>query len=216
MAVNHHPFQSEDIAADYEAWYLTKGKKADRQEKALLESLLRVFSGARTILEIGCGTGHFTDWFQMLGFHSVGIDRSRPMIREGLKIHQLPCLEGDGAKLPFASNAFDIVAIITTLEFLSNPKQVLKEAQRVAQKGMLLGVINRNSLLGWNYRKKGGPIWGTATFYSPRKLKNMLAGAIACAYSIKIRTTLWSIFSKPSILPWGGFIGATIRFSEKE
>lgn len=216
MTVNHQPFQREDIAAGYEAWYTTKGKQADRQEKELLESLLRVFSGAKTILELGCGTGHFTEWFQTLGFRSFGIDRSRPMIREGHKVHQISCLEGDGAKLPFASNAFDIVALITTLEFLSNPQQTLTEAQRVAQRGLLLGVINKNSLLGWNDRRKGGPIWGAATLYSPQELKAMLFETIPWAYSVKMRTTLWPICSKSSILPWGGFIGSTVLFSEKE
>jgi ubiquinone/menaquinone biosynthesis C-methylase UbiE len=216
MAVNHHPFQSEDIAADYEAWYMTKGKKADRQEKALLESLLRVFSGARTILEIGCGTGHFTDWFQMLGYRCVGLDRSREMIREGLKTHQIPCVEGDGSTLPFESNIFDVVAFITTLEFLNNPQQALTEALRVAQRGLLLGVINKHSLLGWRYRRKGGPIWGEATFYSPRELKQMVSNVTRCEHIIKMRTTLWPLFSSTSIFPWGGFIGLSIVLLEKE
>lgn len=54
----------EEEAPKYEAWYATlRGQRVHRAERALLEWLLAAFPQARSVLEIGCGTGHFTRWF---------------------------------------------------------------------------------------------------------------------------------------------------------
>jgi ubiquinone/menaquinone biosynthesis C-methylase UbiE len=212
---DHNPFQNEDIAAHYEAWYHTSGKQADRQEKALLKTLLDLFSDATTILEVGCGTGHFTHWFHTLGYTLFGLDRSRNMLREAVSTYHVNCLQGDVLALPFPSQAFDVLAVITTLEFISDPLEALSEALRVARQGILLGVINKHSLLGWQYRVKGGPIWGKATLYTPTELRHMLAEVITQKFELTMRTTLWPFFPGASKLPWGGFIGLAVKDSRK-
>jgi len=44
----HNPFENPEIAAAYEGWYFTKGKKAAVSEKALLNSIARVFPDNRS------------------------------------------------------------------------------------------------------------------------------------------------------------------------
>jgi len=210
-----NPFQNEDIAAHYEAWYHTSGKQADLQEKALLKTLLELFPDATTILEVGCGTGHFTHWFRALGYSPFGLDRSRNMLNEAVSGYPIRCLQGEALALPFPSQAFDILALITTLEFIPDPQQALSEALRVARQGILLGVINKHSLLGWQYRVKGGPIWGKAALHTPAKLKQMLSKIISHEYDLTLQTTLWPIFSGASKLPWGGFIGMAVKLLRK-
>jgi ubiquinone/menaquinone biosynthesis C-methylase UbiE len=213
---DNNPFQNEDIAANYEAWYHTSGKGADRQEKALLKTLLlNLFPEAKTILEVGCGTGHFTHWFRTLGYTPFGLDRSRNMLNEAVSINPINCLQGDAQALPFTSQAFDVLALITTLEFIPDPQQALSEALRVARQGILLGVINKHSLLGRQYRVKGGPIWGKAALYTPAELKQMLAKVIPHDYDLTMKTTLSPIFSGASKLPWGGFIGLAVKLLRK-
>jgi ubiquinone/menaquinone biosynthesis C-methylase UbiE len=52
-------------AACYEDWYTDlAGQRADQAERNLLEWLLAMFGGARSVVEIGCGTGHFTAWLR--------------------------------------------------------------------------------------------------------------------------------------------------------
>jgi ubiquinone/menaquinone biosynthesis C-methylase UbiE len=210
-----NPFQNEDIAAHYEAWYHTSGKQADLQEKALLKTLLDLFPDATTILEMGCGTGHFTHWFRTLGYTIFGLDRSRNMLRQAVNTYALDSIQGDAQALPFPSQSFDVLALITTLEFIPDPLQALSEALRVARQGILLGVINKHSLLGWQYRVKGGPLWGKAAFYTPAELKQMLSKMIPHKYDLTIRTTLWPVFSGASKLPWGGFIGLAVKLLRK-
>lgn len=205
------PFAHPDTALGYEAWYATRGRRADRLEKALLRQLLARFPRAGSLLEVGCGTGHFTRWFEEQGLSSMGLDLSPPMLTEAVRLDSPPCLRGDALALPFSRKAFDLVALITTLEFLADPIPALGGALRVSRQGLLLGVLNRHSLLGWRRKNEGGPIWGAARLYTPAELTRLVRQAAAGRrVEIVWRTTLWPILPWALPLPWGGFIGMAV------
>jgi ubiquinone/menaquinone biosynthesis C-methylase UbiE len=68
-----NPFKNPAFVEGYETWYEeTTGRRADRQEKALFQRVLADFPAVHTLLEVGCGTGHFTLWFQERGLQAVG------------------------------------------------------------------------------------------------------------------------------------------------
>jgi ubiquinone/menaquinone biosynthesis C-methylase UbiE len=212
-AVN--PCASPGVASAYEAWYKAEGRRADRLEKALLRRMLARFPLARSLLEVGCGTGHFTRWFKELGFQTVGLDRSLPMLAEASHLGSLRCIYGDALALPFFHDAFDLVALVTTLEFVADPVRALGEALRVCRQGLLLGVLNRQSRLGWQLTKEGGPIWDAARFFAPAELSHLVRRA-APGRRIEIawRTTLWPGHPGALPLPWGGFIGMAVILPE--
>ena len=110
---HNNVFANPKIASDYEIWYQTVGSQADKQEKALLKRLLRVFSTADSILEIGCGTGHFTRWFSQQGMQAIGLDLSREMLQDASRFGSSLLLQGRALKLPFASNSFDFKRFIS-------------------------------------------------------------------------------------------------------
>jgi ubiquinone/menaquinone biosynthesis C-methylase UbiE len=210
-----NPFTNPALVAGYEAWYETSGRRADRLEKALLKRLLAGFSRARTLLEVGCGTGHFTRWFGERGLQVMGLDLSSPMLVEAVRLGSPPCVLGDALALPFPSGAFDLVALITTLEFVTDPIQALSEAIRVAQHGLILGVLNRQSLLAWRRKRSGEALWQMARFFAPAELVRLAQQAAAGA-RVKIvwRTTLWPVWPGELSLPWGGFIGMAVSMVE--
>ena len=209
-----NPFLHPDSVSGYEDWYENTGRRADRLEKALLQQLLAHFPRPTSLLEVGCGTGHFTRWLGLQGLETAGLDRSLPMLAEAVRLGSWRCLQGDALALPFSGNAFDLVTLITTLEFVGDPIQALAEALRVSRQGLLLGVLNRNSLLGWQLKSNGGPIWGAARFSTPAELSRMVRRA-AGGRRVEIvwRTTLWPIWPAPLPLPWGGFIGLAVLTS---
>lgn len=138
----------ECVARDYEQWYEQGfGSFAARQEEALLHRQLQGFPGATSLLEVGCGTGHFTRWFARQGLQVVGLDASPAMLAQARLRNGTNYLLGDARALPFEDQQFDLVTLITTLEFVTDPVQVLREVMRVARQGLLLGVLNRQSLL---------------------------------------------------------------------
>lgn len=210
-----NPFANPDTVSGYEGWYETTGGRADRLEKALLKQLLAHFPQASSLLEAGCGTGHFTRWFEESGLGTTGLDRSLPMLAEAIRLDSPPCVHGDALALPFFSGAFDLVALITTLEFVGDPVQALREALRVSRQGLLLGVLNRQSLLGWQLKKEGGPIWDAARFFAPAELTQLVRRAAARRrVEIVWQTTLLPVCPGALPLPWGGFIGMAVMLSE--
>jgi ubiquinone/menaquinone biosynthesis C-methylase UbiE len=209
----HNPFANLEIAASYEAWYNTSGRQADHQEKALLKRLLHCFPLARSILEVGCGTGHFTRWFDAQGLQAIGLDVSFPMLKEAKHLKSPACLQGEALRLPLISNSFDLTVLITTLEFLHNPIRALAESVRVSRLGLILGVLNTQSHLGRQYKRGAGPIWETARFFTPNELKLLIHEATGEKPRIVWRTTLWPFWPGVLPLPWGGFIGMAVRLS---
>jgi ubiquinone/menaquinone biosynthesis C-methylase UbiE len=206
-----NPFADPGVAGGYESWYAAAGRGADAREKALLQRLLAPFEKPRTVLEVGCGTGHFARWFGSLGLQPAGLDLSRPMLDEAERLDGLPYVQGDGMTLPFAAGSFDLVALITALEFLPDPRQALAEALRVARQGLILGVLNAQSRLGRAYRRKGGPIWGAARLFTPAELKRLVLEVAGGEAQARWRTTLWPFWPGALPLPWGGFIGMAVK-----
>jgi ubiquinone/menaquinone biosynthesis C-methylase UbiE len=206
-----NPFDNTALVEGYEAWYENAGLRADRLEKTLLRRLLAGFPTVHTLLEVGCGTGHFTRWYDTQDLQVLGLDISAPMLAEAVRYDSPPCMQGDALSLPFPTNAFDIVALITTLEFVPEPVPALADALRVARYGLILGVLNRQSVLGWQLQQAGGPVWEAAHFYTPGELVKTMRKAVGDSVEFVWWTTLWPITSISLHLPWGGFIGMAVK-----
>ncbi|MCD6400794.1 MAG: methyltransferase domain-containing protein [Anaerolineales bacterium] len=210
-----NPFDDTAIATDYEKWYSTTGKRTDRLEKSLLKRILSCFLTSHTLLEVGCGTGHFTRWFAEQGLFTAGVDISQPMLTEAKRLGASNCFLASGYTLPFPTNAFDLVAYITALEFIPNPAEALRDGLRVAKHGLILGVLNRQSALGRSLKSRGGPIWENAHLFSPQELANLLYNLGIERSQIFWRTTLYNKVPWALPLPWGGFIGMAVLANRK-
>jgi SAM-dependent methyltransferase len=203
------PFEDPAIAARYESWYEREGRRADRLEKRLLATLLDALGPCGSILDVGSGTGHFTRWFaERFGMRAVGLDLSLEMLRQARDAVRVSYLRADAGALPFADRSFDVVAFVTTLEFVADPLGAVAEAFRVARRGVLVGALNRRSLLDRRRRRLGGPIWGAARPYTVDELRRLVRdGARGALARTVARTTLWPLWPGALPLPWGGFIG---------
>jgi ubiquinone/menaquinone biosynthesis C-methylase UbiE len=205
----NNPFEDAQIAARYEDWYSGFGLYADRLEKELLEHLLITLPSGQTILEVGCGTGRFTRWFAEQGLGTLGLDVSLPMLDEAQRLGGARFVRGDAAALPFDDSEFDLVALITALEFVEDPELVLAEAVRVARRGLLLGVLNQHSWLAVYRQASRSAVWRVARFFSVSDLEHLVSRAAGPRLqSVCWRTTLWPLpFLGHLPLPWGAFIG---------
>lgn len=170
------------IAQDYDKWYETpRGVYADNQEKKLFLKLTE-FKKGQTLLDIGCGTGHFSFWFYTLGLKVTGIDLSLEMLKlakSKLKNKEIQFFKGSASHIPFSDDSFDLVVLITTLEFVSNPGQVLSEALRVCRSKIFLGVLSKYSILAFKrklnaYFINKQSVYRKTKFYSLRELKKLI------------------------------------------
>jgi len=172
-------------SAGYEAWYSTaKGRYVDRLEKRIISDMCRIKPGDK-VLEIGCGTGHFSAYFTELGARVTGIDTSPDMLhtaRDRFGDLEIDFSAGSAYKLPFEDGSFDLVAMITTLEFISDPAKALEEAFRVSKGRVFLGALNKNSLLATKRKKSEKKIWQEARFYSLEELFGLLGSGAKIEY----------------------------------
>lgn len=171
---------SIEAAARYEAWYRTpRGAWISDAEFRLLVSLLRPRSG-ETLLDVGCGTGHFTRRFaREAGVHVTGVDPdpnwlayARAQAQEG------ECfVVGRAERLPFADRSFDRTTCITALCFIADQRNALREMIRVTRHRLVLGLLNRNSLL-YLRRGRGGGAGGYrgAHWHTAREVRSLLQG----------------------------------------
>jgi ubiquinone/menaquinone biosynthesis C-methylase UbiE len=153
----------------------------DRAERALLERLLSQFPQARSVIEIGCGTGHFTRWFASRLSFAVGLDRAPAMLAEFQKTSRgIPLILGDAHRFPIRDAGIDLSALVISLEFVDDPHAALTEAIRVARQGTVLVVLNRWSCGGISRRigpQRRRPVLSQARDQSFRSLKRMAVKA---------------------------------------
>lgn len=209
----------ETVARDYESWYEQGfGQWAVQQEELLLREQLRAFPGAMTLLEVGCGTGYFSRWFAGQGLHVTGLDESPAMLEQARASNGQQYLQGDAQALSFDNHSFDLVALITTLEFIPDPLRAMQEAMRVSRQGLLIGVLNRQSLLDRWQRMRGHPPVGVLAIahrFSVEEMKQLIyCAAGEQAVAITWRTVIFPgrIPAGISRLPWGEYLGMTARF----
>ncbi len=141
----------------YEAWYATqRGSWIGEEEYRLLASLLAPNPG-ETLLDVGCGTGYFTRRFatDAAERNVFGTDINLNMLRfaDRHSARSIDFVAADAHQLPFCDSSFDLVVSVTTLCFIQDEKQALREMLRVARRKVVLGLLNRHSLLylakGW-------------------------------------------------------------------
>jgi SAM-dependent methyltransferase len=211
VSTSANPFDDPGVAARYEAWYLGPGASADRLEKELLSKALETFPKGKTLLEVGCGTGHFVRWFEDRGLATVGVDISTTMLAEARRLGTGACVAAEATTLPFADRSFDLVALVATLEFLPEPGRALQEAVRVARHGLVLGTFNRFSLYALGRRLRSSPVWRRARFFGPIEMRRLAAEAAGSRARGVLR---WA--GSWSLIPCADFIATALRLSSDE
>jgi ubiquinone/menaquinone biosynthesis C-methylase UbiE len=216
-------YSQEQAAKRYEASYESKYKRADALEKKLLKKLLEQFGDAQRLLEVGCGTAHFTRWMESLGFECYGVDISMFMLKEARKMWvQGRLLQCESSHLPLRTKSMDVVVYVTSLEFMPDLDTVLTEAGRVAKKGMVIGLMNKWSLstLRKMLQAKVGSnqFYRNASFYSIRDMERRLNKILKGHRITNWRTTVFPrvfVNLESSCFPFGAFLGIAVKLDDK-
>jgi len=146
-------FLKPEIAKNYDAYYnTTTGKKVNEIEEKLITEFLNEIPKSE-MLELGCGTGHWTNIFVNHGFNVTAADISDEMLKLAkLKNIEAEFIKADSQNIPFPDNSFSAVSSITMLEFVNDQDKVINEIYRVLKPGgwIILGCLNKLSELGKN------------------------------------------------------------------
>jgi SAM-dependent methyltransferase len=126
-----------DYDAEAERYDATRGgpPRAAAAAAALAELL---GDGARTVLDVGCGTGLVGHKLTEHRYRVFGVDRAAAMLRFGSA--RLPGLLTRGnalGELPIRTGSLDAVYTVWLLHLLDDPEPVITEAARVLRPGGL-------------------------------------------------------------------------------
>lgn len=163
-------------AAGYDRWFETRwGRYAfDRESRAVQ----RAVGPGRVprIVDVGCGTGRFTDRLGDMGTSLFGLDRELAMLRYSQSQTLLPLVAADALALPLRDDTVDVAVAITVLEFVSDPALAMAEMARVVRPGgrLVVGALNPHSPWGLAHRGEFAEApWNTARFLTRAELRTL-------------------------------------------
>jgi len=193
-------FDFGTIAHEYDQWFRTPiGCVYGKLESKALNRFLPSSDSGEKMLDVGCGTGHFSELFAERGFRVYGVDISAKMI----EVAQSKSIPGatfgvaDMVDLPFPDEYFDIAASVAALEFVADPERALQEMIRCLKPGgsVLIAVLNESSPLARKRKRRGSEIFKTAHLFTVKKLKKLLSPL----NNVEVRATAF-------VLPWRGLV----------
>ena len=150
---------------------------------------------------------------------------SSPMLKEAKKMWTNGrLLQSEGSHLPFKDKSIDLVIYITSLEYMPDISSAFLEAARVAKKGIIVGLMNKNS--PDTIRKqlqaitKRDSFYRNAHFYSISNIKKILNKTLPGKYVISFWST--TVFPRvlgdleSSVFPFGAFLGIAIELRDTQ
>ncbi|MDR2893745.1 MAG: class I SAM-dependent methyltransferase [Deltaproteobacteria bacterium] len=136
----------------YDVWYDSPrgGFALDAQQLLLRRMIAGWPRRGHNLLELFCASGRFLESFWEAGFDVTGQEQNQELALLARKRlgRRVDISLNNPEQLPFEDHSFDYVVCLNGLEFAENPAAVLREAGRLASRGLLVGFPNAWSLRG--------------------------------------------------------------------
>lgn len=136
------------FAKDYdESRYASEDQKmTDSITKRIVSELVGDVKN-KLILDCGCGTGRFLEFFTKKGSRIIGVDISENMLKIAKgKIPNVNLSRADIFFLPFKDSTFDVIICSQVLTHLHNYKETLLQMRRVLKDEGVIIIDIRNIL----------------------------------------------------------------------
>ncbi|UAB69303.1 malonyl-ACP O-methyltransferase BioC [Vibrio sp. SCSIO 43132] len=140
VLISHHTSDKRAISESFGRAAATYDQHAAFQRQVghlLLDKMPEDLTG-KIILDLGCGTGYFSEILATRGAKVVAADLSEAMLSAtehrcvGLNVH---CENVDADSLPFSDDSFDFVFSSLALQWCDDLSVPLREIQRVVKPG---------------------------------------------------------------------------------
>ncbi len=146
-------------------------------EKRYRDILMRVerYRKSNTLLDIGCGAGHFAKTAIAAGWSAEGMEVA-PYAVQICKKYKIPVIETDLLVYERPEH-YDVVSLFEVIEHLTHPEKYIEKARQVLRKGgcMILTTPNFNSITRLMIGDKWRAINPEHLFYfTPKALRNFI------------------------------------------
>lgn len=141
----NNPVNYNAVAPNYNARYTQNPLAGVARELRALAAQ----TGAREVLEVGCGTGRWVIELQPLVRRISGLDFSFGMLQQAqTQDAGLLLINGDANHLPFADSSFDLVLSVNALQHYTDQRAFIAEARRLLRAGGALAIVNLDPHIG--------------------------------------------------------------------
>ena len=132
----------------------------------LIDSVLRLgkFRGGAKVVDLGCGSGVFTDALRRRGYRCTGVDLSPKLIAIARqKYPEIEFIEGDVEGLPFPEASFDAVLLSGLVHHLPDASRCAAEVFRILRPGGTFVAFDPNRLnpFMYLYRDRSSPFYSS-------------------------------------------------------
>jgi 2-polyprenyl-3-methyl-5-hydroxy-6-metoxy-1,4-benzoquinol methylase len=141
--------------------YLESQQGRARQMQWLLEQVLRAKPDARTLLDVGAGSGVLVAEAQRHNLVATGVEPSRSLVDGAQRAHGVALLQGAFPHPQLAGQTFDVTCLIDVIEHVTDPLQMLQHCAATLNPSGVLVVVTPDvdslpaRLMGnhwWHYR----------------------------------------------------------------
>jgi len=132
-----------------------------QQMRWLLRKARRANPSARSLLDVGAGSGLLVAEAKCLGFNAIGVEPSHSLVKLARDLYQVDLLQGVFPHPMLSNHRFDVIFLVDIIEHVSTPLELLRHcAAALAPQGIIILVTpNVDSLaanlLGqrwWHFR----------------------------------------------------------------
>jgi SAM-dependent methyltransferase len=120
-------------------------------------------AGSR-VIDLGCGSGVFTQLLREAGYRVTGLDISPKLVERGRRVYPgLDLIVGDAEALPFADGTFDGVLLSALVHHFPDPRPLAAEVYRILRPGGRFMAFDPNRLNPpmYLYRVRSSPFYSS-------------------------------------------------------
>jgi ubiquinone/menaquinone biosynthesis C-methylase UbiE len=135
------------------------------------------------IVDLGCGSGVFTNVLQRRGYRCTGVDLNPKLIKIAQsKFPDIEFIEGDVEYLPFPDNIFDGVLLSGLVHHFPDPSRCAGEVFRILRPGGRFFAFdpNRMNPFMYLYRDSSSPFYSSVGV--TKNERPVVASEIACIF----------------------------------
>lgn len=143
-------FFYEGIADDFDE--LMNAFDVRRRLEVVFDQLLTDDLTGLRLLDVGCGTGRFSERAHARGAEVVALDVGPNLLRQAMARADVRAVVGDGLRLPFRDQSFDVVVSSEMIEHTTSPADAVREMARVLKPGGRLALTCPNRVWLWLVR----------------------------------------------------------------
>ncbi|WP_415952667.1 MerR family transcriptional regulator [Streptomyces sp. KLOTTS4A1] len=155
-----------------------------RTEPRIAEQIWDALGDARTVLNVGAGTGSY----EPVGREVTAVEPSEVM-RGQRPAGAAPCVAAAAERLPFEDRSFDVAMAVSTVHHWADPVAGLREMRRVARRVVVLTFDTDEA--GWEDR-----------FWLTRDYLPEFAGVLAGFPSLGVMAEAIGARAEPVPVPW--------------